>query len=239
MSGTDDKVYIRMHEGENSTNDILLNNSLTHNNPFEAGHTDVFEIGLPKNIISPDRIEIFHNGNKHDGLYLKWIEIMNMNTLERKWYDNPFLILIHLINYGIIFSSFPVNRWLDLNEGDKKTHVILTDFIVDESCEENEYREHHVHDQYKTEYIVRTKTNLNQPLNNIDSHANIYLKIYNDKNKHTEDMLLSNSKHQTNPFRAGKIDKFQIGSIQLMDDNIDKIELWHDNKSNFNWYCEW
>ncbi|CAF3808973.1 unnamed protein product [Rotaria sordida] len=219
LGGTDFQVYIRIHEGEKVTEDILLNNSLTHNNPFESGHIDVFEIGVPQYIISPDRIEIFHKGKKHDGLYLKWIEVMNMNTLERK--------------------CFPVNRWLELNEADKKTHIMLRDFIVNESCEENEYREHHSHDQYKTEYVIRTKTSLNQPINNSDTHANIYLKIYNDKKKYTEDMLLSHSKHHTNPFRAGKIDKFEIGSIHLMDDTIDRIELWHDNTSNFDWFCEW
>ncbi|CAF1350708.1 unnamed protein product, partial [Adineta steineri] len=216
ISGTDVKVYIRLYEGEKVSDDILLNNSLTHNNPFESGHTDVFEIGVSQDIRSPDRIEIFSNEKKHDGLYLKWIEIMNMNTLERK--------------------CFPVNRSIDFKE---ESHIILTNFIIDESCEENEYREHHIHDQYKTEYIVRTKTSLNQPLNKSNAHANIYLKIYDHKNKHTEDMLLSNSKHQTNPFQAGQIDKFHIGSIQLMDDSIDKIELWHDNKSNFNWFCQW
>jgi hypothetical protein len=89
--GTDAKVFIRMHEGEKTTDDILLNNSLTHNNPFEAGHTDVFEIDVPQDISSPDRIEIFHNGKKHDGLYLKWIEIMNMKTLERKWFEYLFI----------------------------------------------------------------------------------------------------------------------------------------------------
>jgi hypothetical protein len=82
---TDAKINIRMHEGEQMTSDIPLNRSLTHHNPFEVGHTDVFEIGVPKTITSPDRIEIFHNG---DGLYLKWIEIMNMNTLERKWFEH-------------------------------------------------------------------------------------------------------------------------------------------------------
>jgi hypothetical protein len=52
-------------------------------------------------------------------------------------------------------------------------------------------------------------------------------------------MLLSYSKHHTNPFQAGNIDKFEIGSMQLMDDTIDKIKLWHDNKTDFNWFCEW
>ena len=52
-------------------------------------------------------------------------------------------------------------------------------------------------------------------------------------------MLLSNSKHYTNPFQPGKIDKFEVGSIQLMDDVIDQIKLWHDNRSDFNWFCEW
>jgi hypothetical protein len=87
MGGTDAKIYLQLHEGEKMTGDILLDNSLTHNNPFEAGHTDVFEIGVPEDIVSPEKIEIFHNGKKHDGLYLKWIEIMNMNTLERKWFE--------------------------------------------------------------------------------------------------------------------------------------------------------
>ncbi|CAF4483957.1 unnamed protein product [Rotaria socialis] len=219
LSGTDAKVYIRMHEGESITDDILLNNSLTHNNAFESGHIDVFEIYVPQYINSPDRIEIFHSGKKHDGLYLTWIEIMNMKTLERK--------------------CFPVNRWLDLNEGDNRTHTMLEKFTVNESCEENEYHEHNSHGQYKMEYIIRTKTSMKQPMNNSDVYANIYLKIYNDKNKHTEDMLLNNTKHQTNPFRTGKIDKFEIGSIHSMDDTIDKIELWHDNTSNFDWLCEW
>ena len=134
--------------------------------------------------------------------------------------------------------SFPVNRWLDLNDGDKKTHITLTGFTTDESCEESEYREHHNHDSYKTEYIVRTKTSRTQEIND-NEHANVYLKIFNDKKKHTEDMLLSNSKHRSNPFRAGKIDRFEIGSIEQMDDAIDKIELWHDNKSNFHWFCQW
>lgn len=84
--GTDANVYLRLREGENTTNDILLKNSLTHNHPFAAGHTDVFEIGVPTAIQSPDQLDVFHDGKKHDGLYLKWIEIMNMKSLERKWF---------------------------------------------------------------------------------------------------------------------------------------------------------
>lgn len=98
MGGTDAKVYIRMHEGDEITENILLNNSLTHKNAFEAGHTDVFEIGIPENVTSPDRIEIFHNGKKHDGLFLKWIEIMNMKTLERKWFNKTFFFFLLLFN---------------------------------------------------------------------------------------------------------------------------------------------
>lgn len=76
-------------------------------------------------------------------------------------------------------------------------------------------------------------------MNNINSYANIYLKIYNVKQNHTEDMLLKNSKTHKNSFQPGKIDKFDIGSICLMNDTIDKIELWHDDTSDFLWYCEW
>lgn len=87
MGGTDAKVYIQLREKDQISDAILLDNSLTHNNPFEAGHTDVFEIAVPSKIQSPDQIELFHNGKKHDGLFLKWVEIMNMKTLERKWFD--------------------------------------------------------------------------------------------------------------------------------------------------------
>lgn len=219
MGGTDARVSLRVHQGPTVTNDILLHNSLTHHNPFEAGHTDVFEIHLPESFISPDQLEIFHTGKKHDGLYLKWIEIMNMNTLERK--------------------CFPINRWLDSNEGDEKTRLILTDYTLNESCEENEYHQHHSNDGYQTEYLIRTKTNPLQPVNPTDTHANIYLKIFNDKKKHTEDLLLTDSKHHNHPFQAGKIDKFEVRSMELMDDHIDKLELWHDNKSQFNWFCQW
>ena len=222
MGGTDARVYLRFHQGESTSNNILLNNSLTHHNPFEAGHTDVFEINLPENFTSPDQLEVYHTGKKHDGLYLKWIEIMNMKTYERK--------------------CFPVNRWLDLDEGDQKTHLILSNFTLNESCEENEYHQRHSHDRYQTEYLIRTKTSSQQqPTSNAnDLPPNIYLKIYNDKKKHTEDMLLtSHSKHHTNPFRAGKIDQFEIGSVEMMEDQIDKIELWDDQKSPFNWFCQW
>ena len=147
--------------------------------------------------------------------------------------------LISRRNHSKLIFSFPVHRWLDSNEGDKKTRLMLTEFTLDQSCEETEYSERHSHDQYKTEYAVRTKTSPNQPTNNGDASANIYLKIFNEKKKHTEDMLLSNSKHHSNPFRPGKTDHFEVGSVQLMDDAIDKIELWHDNKSSFNWFCDW
>ena len=75
------------------------------------------------------------------------------------------------------YFSFPVHRSINLNQDDKKTRILLTNFTINESCEENEYREQHIHDQYKTEYIIRTKTSLNQPLNNKDIYANIYLII--------------------------------------------------------------
>lgn len=136
----------------------------------------------------------------------------------------------------LLFSSFPIYRWLDSNEDDKKTHLFLTNFIRDESCEEVEYRDRHTHDQHKTEYTIRTKTNSNQSETLGETHSNIYLKIFDVKKKNTEDLLLQNSKHS---FQAGKIDKFDVGSSQLMDDSIDKIEVWNGNKTNADWLCDW
>ena len=88
MGGTVSPISLRLHQDQWQTEDIPLTNSLTHNHPLQAGHTDVFEIRVPEKIASPDRIELVHQGKKHDGLDLKWIEIMNMKTLERKWSES-------------------------------------------------------------------------------------------------------------------------------------------------------
>ena len=88
MGGTVAPISLRLHQDQWQTEDIPLTNSLTHNHPLQAGHTDVFEIRVPEKIASPDRLELVHQGKRNDGLDLKWIEIMNMKTLERKWSAN-------------------------------------------------------------------------------------------------------------------------------------------------------
>ena len=85
MGGTVAPISLRLHQDQLQTEDIPLTNSFTHNHPLQAGHTDVFEIRVSEKIVSPDRIEVVQHGKKNDGLDLKWIEIMNMKTLERKW----------------------------------------------------------------------------------------------------------------------------------------------------------
>lgn len=47
QAGTDAKVYIKMYGRELKTERLPLSKSLTHKNPFEKGHTDVFELNAP------------------------------------------------------------------------------------------------------------------------------------------------------------------------------------------------
>jgi hypothetical protein len=43
-AGTDAKVYIKLYGEQNVTEKIPLVKSLTHDNPFEAGNQDMFEV---------------------------------------------------------------------------------------------------------------------------------------------------------------------------------------------------
>jgi hypothetical protein len=46
-AGTDARVYIKLNGEMGSTEKIPLVKSLTHDNPFEAGNQDMFEVVAP------------------------------------------------------------------------------------------------------------------------------------------------------------------------------------------------
>jgi hypothetical protein len=46
-AGTDSKVYIKLYGEQGSTEKIPLVKSRSHNNPFEAGNQDMFEVVAP------------------------------------------------------------------------------------------------------------------------------------------------------------------------------------------------
>jgi len=103
-SGTDANVYLILHGEKANSDSILLQSSQTHKDPFEHGHTDVFIQFLP----SLGKIKgatLWHTGDKSQG-----------------WYVDNLMITNETLN---ITTFFPVQRWLDADEYDKKTKVEL------------------------------------------------------------------------------------------------------------------
>ncbi|CAF0751885.1 unnamed protein product [Rotaria sordida] len=103
-SGTDANVYLILHGEKANSGTIQLQNSQTHKDPFEHGHTDVFIQFLP----SLGKIKgatLWHTGDKSQGWLVENLMITNeaSNTT----------------------TYFPVQRWLDSDEYDKKTKVEL------------------------------------------------------------------------------------------------------------------
>ena len=103
-SGTDANVYLILH-GENlNCEPVHLQHSQTHKDPFESGHTDVFTQFLPA-LGSVQGATLWHTGDKSQGWYVEHLMITNESNNATTY--------------------FPVQRWLDADEYDKKTRVEL------------------------------------------------------------------------------------------------------------------
>lgn len=103
-AGTNASVYLIIH-GENQDSDsIHLQNSHTHKDLFEHGHTDIFTEFLPT-LGEIKSVTLWHTGDKNQG-----------------WYVEDLLITNETINQVIYF---PIQRWLDADEYDKMTKVEL------------------------------------------------------------------------------------------------------------------
>ncbi|CAF2359800.1 unnamed protein product [Rotaria sp. Silwood2] len=103
-SGTDANVYLIIHGEKASSDSIQLQNSQTHKDPFEHGHTDVFTQFLPT-LGQIKSATLWHTGDKSQGWYVENLTITN-ETLN-------------------IITFFPVQRWLDSDEYDKMTKIEL------------------------------------------------------------------------------------------------------------------
>lgn len=103
-SGTNANVYLIIH-GENQDSDsIHLQNSHTHKDLFEHGHTDIFTQFLP--ILGEIKsVTLWHTGDKNQG-----------------WYVEDLLIINETINET---TYFPIQRWLDSDQYDKMTKIEL------------------------------------------------------------------------------------------------------------------
>ncbi|CAM2710921.1 unnamed protein product [Rotaria socialis] len=104
-SGTDAKVYIIIFGKNNDTGKVPLAISKTHKDPFERGHTDLFEIEA-MDIGEPKKIKIGHDDA---GMLSDWL-------LERVEIDVP--------KMGRTWV-FPCGKWLSTSKGDCQLELEL------------------------------------------------------------------------------------------------------------------
>ncbi|CAF0864395.1 unnamed protein product [Adineta steineri] len=102
--GTNANVFLIIHGETANSESIQLQNSHTHKDPFEHGHTDIFTQFLPS-LGEIKGATLWHTGDKNQGWYVDNLLITN-ETLNQTTY-------------------FPVQRWLDSDEYDKMTKVEL------------------------------------------------------------------------------------------------------------------
>ncbi len=107
-AGTDANVFLIIYGDKSETEKLNLtkeNASGLLNKLFEKGQTDVFNLKAA-NAGEIKRINISHDGRGiGNGWFIEHIKIENLTTKKT--------------------FNFPVSRWLDEDEGDKKTAVDL------------------------------------------------------------------------------------------------------------------
>ena len=97
-------VYLILHGEQTNSDPIQFQNSHTHKDLFEHGHTDIFTQFLPS-LGEIKGATLWHTGEGNQGWYVEDLSVTN-ETLN-------------------ITTYFPVQRWLDADEYDKMTKVEL------------------------------------------------------------------------------------------------------------------
>ena len=99
-AGTDANVFLIIYGEKGQSGKMNLKQSTNNSNPFEKGKKDIFKLATP-NIGEVTKINLSHDGaGPGAGWYVESIVINNLSTKK--------------------VTTFPISRWLDSDEGDKK-----------------------------------------------------------------------------------------------------------------------
>jgi hypothetical protein len=88
---------------------------------------------------------------------------------------------------------------------------------------------------FTKKYIITTKTG-NNILSGTD--ANVFIRLYDDQNRQSEDILLEQTVTNKIPFQKHATDEFHIGTLKNLSD-LEKVHLWHTGEKNQGWNVEW
>lgn len=207
-SGTDANVYISLYGDKDKIVRKQLKLGTTGWDPFEQGAKDEFlfdgdDVGKLKTIT------IEHDGT---GLGSGWF----LEQVQVK-YNNENVM-------------FPVGRWLDINEGDKRISLELepnkkpsSKISLGDSSVEN-----------AVEYEITVKTGDKR---GAGTDANVFLSIYGDKDKLERRQLEKSLEQSRNLFEHSAINRFQIYTADV--GKIKTIRIEHDGRGiGAGWYLD-
>ena len=188
---------------------------------FAPGAIDEFKIMIPESLSALKAVKLSVDAEKYQGWYGEWISITDD--------DNQ-------INY-----CFPIQRWLDKGEEDRKSHVTLYQQSTI-PCREIPNSEKIISNQDNPVLLtnpknfsleIRTQT-ADKSLKGQSGHeANVYLNIYDGNNQQMiETIRLINSKNHKIPFQRHHTDKFDFILPNIKFSDIDHIDLYHDGQND-------
>ncbi|CAF1189292.1 unnamed protein product [Rotaria magnacalcarata] len=208
FAGTDANVFLSLYGDKNKIVRFQLQKSKNNSNPFERGHKDEFEFENI-NIGQLKTITIEHDGSTIGaGWYLDFIDVTyNNNTV-----------------------NFPIDRWLAINENDKRIRLELepntkptSKIAAEDTNVEN-----------ATEYEITVKT---ADKRSAGTDANVYISIFGDKGKLERRQLKEAISGKLNLFESGATDRFQVFAADF--GKIQRIRIEHDGSGiGSGWYID-
>ncbi|CAF2932764.1 unnamed protein product [Rotaria sp. Silwood2] len=208
FAGTDANVFISLYGDKNKIVRYQLKTSVNHKDIFEKGQKDDFvvkdiDIGQLKTIT------IEHDGTGlASGWYLDFVQVK---------YDNNTVM-------------FPVERWLDTNQDDKRISLELepnkkpTSKLTTEDTKEAN----------AVEYEITVRTGDKR---SAGTDANVYISLFGDKDKLERRQLKESLDGARNLFEQGATNRFQIYAADV--GKIKTIRIEHDGSGLGNgWYLD-
>ena len=230
-AGSTTPIHLQLIDiNEKKSKDIRLKKKDTEGHHFAPGAIDEFKIIIPESLSPLKAVKLSVDAEKYQGWYGEWISITDED---------------HQITY-----CFPIQRWLDKGEEDRKTHVTLyqqsnipcqqlADSKMITSNQDNQIVNEKLSmknprsSERNLPFEIRIQTADKSLRSQSDDDVNVYLNIYDENNQQmTETIRLNNSKTHKKPFQRHHTDRFDLilPSIKLVD--IDHIDLYHDGQND-------
>jgi hypothetical protein len=226
-AGSTTPIHLQLIDiNDKKSKDIRLKKKDNEGHHFAPGSIDEFKLTLSESLSTLKFIKLSLDAEKYQGWYGEWISITDD--------DNQ------------LTYCFPIQRWLDKGEADRKTHVTLyqqsnipchqiPDSLRILSNQDNEpvgpLLSARRDENY--EFEIRTQTADKSLKGKSGRDANVYLNIYDKNNKQIGDAIrLENSQNHKKSFQRHHTDQFHLIIPNTRLSDIDRIDLYHDGQND-------